>query len=79
MGRSILGAGGGQGYESPEAQGTEGPQRVGRGTGLPDKTRGFSSVRTEDRDDTGFQGKCVPDHMRGTYAGIIRRSPGAQI
>lgn len=79
MGRSILRAGGGQGYELPEAQGTEGPQRVGRNTGLPDKTRGFSSVRTEDRDDTGFQGKCVPDCVRGTYAGIIRRSPGAQI
>lgn len=57
MGRSIPRAGGGQG--------TEGSQRVGRGTELPDKTWGFSSVTTEDKDYTGFQ--CVSQTPREGY------------
>lgn len=61
MGKSIPRAGGDLGYESPEAQNTKGPQKVAESTGLPHKTQVFSSTRTADTEEMGFQCKYIPD------------------
>lgn len=61
VGKSIPRAGGDLGYESPEAQNTKGPRRVAGSIGLPHKTQGFSSTRTADTEEMGFQCKHVPD------------------
>lgn len=79
MGRSILRAEGGLGQESPEAQGTDGSQRVGRGTGLPDKTQGFNSVRMKIKTTRALSVSASQTPRERYYAGIVRHSPGAQI